>query len=151
MLSDIMATLTILQLQDAAPQLRTIVQNLQKKTLRIGIRIMPQSSNEFLLIVRNIPSPFVELEARFTITSDGSVTKIPFDRKRDGYSFPNKYFWGTLKEVLIEQWVDSVFLAKRLEQSKKFCVQIKRELAEKVWHPDRVAKWVEAGIQIEDL
>lgn len=146
-----MTTLTVQQLQDAAPQLRKTIQSRLNKHARIGVRTLIVSSTEFMLIVRYMPSPFVELEARFSITSDGCVEKLPSAHLQKDYSFPNKFSWGGFPVHAVERWVDDILLTKRLEQSKRFCAQIKRELVEKVWHPERVAKWLEAGIQLEEL
>jgi hypothetical protein len=39
----------------------------------------------------------------------------------------------------------------KIAQGKQFCKTIKEELVAGAWHPDRVEKWIYAGIDLDDL
>ncbi len=43
------------------------------------------------------------------------------------------------------------YLEKRLRSEKAMKEGLKQEIAAAVWRPERVAKWIEAGVALEDL
>lgn len=55
----------------------------------------------------------------------------------------NKHFPAFIENVVYE--------TRRQKNAYITSKKIKRELVEKVWHPDRVTKWLEAGVALETL
>jgi hypothetical protein len=141
-----MATLSLRDLEQGRSTLRASLKPLAKKcTFGPAIQIWQENADTYSILVSTYPSPFTIVQAKFAISPFGKAKKIPFERK------PNVYPWASLTQVQIEEWMDVLLQPKRKEFCKDFCAKIKRDLAAAVWHPRRVEKWVEAGIQLEDL
>jgi hypothetical protein len=141
-----MATLSLKELESARPALRVHLKHLAKKcTFGPGIQIWQTAPDNYTIVLTNYPSPFTLLQAKFTMTSFGKVEKLPFERAH------NHYPWATLKASHIEEWMDTLLQPKRQELAITVCKAMKKDLIAAAWHPRRVEKWLEAGIQLEDL
>ncbi len=98
------------------------------------------------------------------------IGQLGLDVSIGGYSLAKKPIWvfltttgklyfprgmgyndGELIEV-VENWVwDCYRELNGQSKMKRFWETAKEELIAAVWHPDRVAKWVEAGVELETL
>ena len=70
------------------------------------------------------------------------------------YSIYSSYFDNSTKkqgeqirQLIVEWYRDTLYMAKMERRLKRF----KRDLIAAVWHPMRVAKWLEAGAALEDM
>ena len=68
------------------------------------------------------------------------------------YPFQDDFFVGFDPDPYFRDFLDTVVIETRKKRTA--CIvsnKIRKELTAAVWHPTRVAKWVEAGIAIETL
>jgi hypothetical protein len=141
-----MATLSLQDLQKARPALRAQLRPLAKKcTFGPAIQIYQDAPDKYTMVLSTYPNPFLMLQAKFTMTSFGKVEKLPFERA------PNHFPWATLKASHVEEWADILLRPKRQEVAITLCKAMKKDLIAAAWHPRRVEKWLEAGVQLEDL
>jgi len=53
--------------------------------------------------------------------------------------------------ALIQKWLMVFSLVKAKRFAEAFTRKVKEELVAKAWAPERVAKWLEAGVNVEDM
>jgi len=139
-----MSFLSSRDLADAIPLLRKkLITSLSRPpiyglSLRIEAVKNEKDQEIFILHGKYYVSPFTLLSARYSIDMYGNVEKAQITHVKGGYS------WFQLNELLVKQWVAQI-------RAKKYMAIIKRDLVAAAWHPDRVSKWVEAGIALEDM
>ncbi len=145
-----MATLTLQELENARSDLREILKPLTKPQLsqtvrNLAIQIWEENPGTFIVTASLYTNPFTILTAQFMIDKYGTVTRIPCISKRGVYG------WYSAKEHLLQQWVDAILQPKRQVLATSVCRLIKKELVAAAWHPNRVSKWLELGVLLEDL
>ena len=145
-----MATLTLQELENARPALRTILKPLTKPQLpqtvrNLAIQIWEEHPGTFVVTTSLCMNPFTILTAKFMIDKYGTVIRMSHTPKRGVYG------WYGASDTYLQQWVDSILHPKRKELANRLCKSIKKDLIAAAWHPNRVSKWLEAGIQLEDL
>lgn len=135
-----MATVSFQDLTNAIPVLCKMVRALLSKPSVYGmsLRIEQVQPNTFILHGNYYVSPYTVFAASYSIDQFGNVEKRNLTHVRGGYN------WFKLNETLIKQWVAQI-------RAKKFMAKIKRELIEKAWHPDRVSKWLDTEVCLENL
>jgi len=79
--------------------------------------------------------------AQYLIHSNGLV------ESRNIKEFLNRFLYSSVYQWCKEVGLD-MYSKKRIQ---KRTMSLKKEIIAAVWHPTRVAKWVEAGIALEDL
>jgi len=68
------------------------------------------------------------------------------------YTYLDTYSWSKCLAEILFQWLLDVkinLLAKY--NSQRILPKIKRDIIAAAWHPKRVAKWLDAGVALEDL
>jgi hypothetical protein len=145
-----MATLSLHDLEQGRPALRQLLRPLTKSQLpqtvrNLAIQIWEEQPGTFAIIASLCINPFTILTAKFMIDKYGTVTRVPHTPKRGVYG------WFSASDSLLQQWVDSILQPKRQVLAITFCKGIKKDLVAAAWHPNRVSKWLEAGVQLEDL
>jgi hypothetical protein len=145
-----MATLTLQELENARSALRTILKPLTKPQLpqtvrNLAIQIWEEHPGIFTVTTSLCTNPFTILTAKFIIDKYGTVSREPHSSARGVYG------WYSAKDSLLQEWVDIILHPKRQALATSVCRTIKKDLVAAAWHPNRVSKWLEAGVLLEDL
>lgn len=133
--------------------------------------------NNKLKLVRLYVEPYTKtrsLDAEFSIVSEVDVSNMDYydqlrysGRTKDGiytekvHVYSDGHIWTTNTDVNYHITIPYMFpftydmkiqeYIYAFENCRKATNTFKKELIESVWHPERVTKWVEAGISLEDL
>jgi len=124
--------------------LTELMEELGKQSIEISsIHSVPVNAHETLVgyIIISFKRQVRSHGDSTTVYLDASGQARPHGLRRALY--PNHELYDR-----IEEWATYVrnrfYLAERVKQ-------IKEELVATAWHPDRVAKWVEAGVELEAM
>jgi hypothetical protein len=84
---------------------------------------------------------WITLDVTYGVTANGAIL---VEEDRYGIAMP---YSGILHE-----WLEPILFELRASQRARIFIEsIKEELVAKAWAPERVAKWLEAGVALEAL
>lgn len=104
------------------------------------IKIQTREYRDFLFKMR-----VSEFKTPFDIREESNQLSWS-DVQKDG--FPVNYPLLNFCRKIIWNWVQECIYTKYAEERSSL---IKEELVAKAWAPERVAKWLEAGVNVEDM
>ena len=101
--------------------------------------------------IEELPEEIPESVREFYCANNRLKTIPEYLPKFKFYSFEKNEFPSNIAFEPIEQYHKRVLEYVERKSTLNRTALIKEELIEKAWHPDRVIKWIEAGIDITDL